>query len=610
MRISSSKIPFWETAIIILLVVFTIQVIGGMWNNAATYDEVAHLPAGYAYVKNGDFRFNPEHPPLAKILASLPLLSMKIPPIEENPYWDSKNEWQYGRYFLFQSGIDADKALFNARLMMLLFALLLAAVVFLWSKELYGKSAAIFSLFLFAFEPNLIANSQVVHTDLGFSLFMTSFLYVLWKATKSRSKITSVFAGLCLGLALATKFTALVLFPIYFILIILYLFGKNDTTSHAKQQLSPKNQFSFRSSFYFVLIQLPILFFVASFVLAACYGFSSLEKYLDGLLFVLDHNHKGNPAFLFGMYSDFGWWYYFPLAFLIKTPLPIIIFFSLSILFFFIERLRNVSRRNSVQVIKRNHNSKVEPTLYSELFLLLPAFLFMFLSLFSRINIGIRHILPIYPLIIILSGRYIHSLYSSGRRASKKPWRAFTIILMIWLAASSILIFPYHLSYFNELILGPKHGYKYLVDSNLDWGQDLIRLKKFLDQEGEESLILSYNGSADAHYYGIRYQYLPGYGLNYPQHYQIQYNRKEFIAVSATNLQSVFFNLHDTYDWLKAKEPYARIGYSIFVWDITQDAFSHENLARIYREFGYHTLSSKHHLRAQNILNTASQKEK
>jgi hypothetical protein len=590
----------------VLLTIFAIQVIGGMWNNAATYDEVAHLPAGYAYIKKADFRFNPEHPPLVKMMAALPLLSMKIPALEKNPYWDSKNEWQFGRYFLFHSGIDADKALFHARLMMLLLALLLAVVVFQWSKALYGETAAVFSLFLFAFEPNLIGNAQVIHTDLGFSLFMTSSLFFLWKAMRSRSKVTFVYAGLCFGFSLATKFTALVLFPIFLLFILLYFFEKNSSSSRAKLIRKQEDAFSFKERFRFLLIHLPILLIVAVFTLTAIYCFSSLDRYFDGLKFVLDHNEKGNPSFLFGMYSDFGWWYYFPLAFLIKTPLPLILFFSLSLFFFFKASLSILWRKNSDQVVKENQSSESKLRLYSELYLLLPVFLFFFLSLFSKINIGIRHILPVYPLIIIFSGRYLHDLYRSARGSSKKSWRVLTLTLIVWLAASSIFIFPYHLSYFNELILGPKRGYKYLADSNLDWGQDLIRLKKFLDKEGEESLIFSYCGSADPHYYGIKYQYLPGFGLNYPQNYQIQYNRKEFIAVSATNLQSVFFNLHDTYDWLKARKPYTRIGYSIFVWEISQDASSHENLARIYREFGFDTLSSKHLLRAQKVLNLSS----
>ncbi len=626
------KEEIWSLFIIVLLGIIAFQVIGGMWNNTATYDEVPHLSAGYTYLKKADFRFNPEHPPFIKIISAIPLLFMKIPPIEENPHWNSKEEWQFGRYFLYNSKINADRVLFYGRLPMTILALLLAYFVFRWSKELYGIRAGVFSLFLFSFEPNFIASSQVIQTDLGFALFMTLSLYLFWKAMSNPSKSKFLLAGLVFGLALATKFTALILLPIYFGLIIFYLLEEDGTITFRRFRFRKEDRNALKSRLYFIIISFLPLLLIAFLVLIACYRFSAFNRYLDGIAYLIRHSQTGYHTFLLGKYSDFGWWYYFPLAFLIKTPLPIILFFILTLLLFLKEQVGAFIKKIFHQKITLNKPFRRKPSFYSELHILYPAFFLILFSLSSRINIGLRHIFPLYPLIIIFCGRFIYYLFPSsrafrknkddhskdienkysqkrffdkilnrGRGFSRRGWLAFIMALMIWLVISSIFIFPHHISYFNEFVGGPSHGYKYLVDSNLDWGQDLIRLKKFLNKEGEDSVILSYFGSADPNYYGIKYQYLPGYGLNQPQDYEIKYNRKEFLAISATNLQSVYLKPHDTFDWLKKNKPYARVGYSIFIWEISKDVHAHKCLALVYSNFGLNNMALKHSQKAESL---------
>ncbi|MEW5807739.1 MAG: phospholipid carrier-dependent glycosyltransferase [Acidobacteriota bacterium] len=568
------------TMLAVLLAVFAVQAVGGIWNNAATYDEVAHLPAGYAYIRKGDFRFNPEHPPLVKMLAALPLLTMEIPPVEQNPHWNSNNEWLFGRYFLYHSGINADNAIFLGRLPMVLLGILLGFLVFKWSQEIYGTGAGLFSLFLFCFEPNVIASSQVIHTDLGFSLFLVLSLYLFWKAMQEPSRKRFILAGMSFGLALSTKFTALILIPVYLALILLYLFEDRAAFAFRRFLFRKEDRLTLRLRLYFALSSFALLLLTAMIVLIISYGFTSVGRYFDGLSFVLDHNRKGNPAFLFGMYSDSGWWYYFLLAFAVKTPIPVIIIFASALLSFGRDLFKNFKTPGNF-------------------YLLIPVLLLLFFTAAGRINIGLRHILPVYPLLFIFSGRLFSFIGSSTSKANSTSL-IIIFALLLWLLGSAIFIFPHHLAYFDELAGGPSNGYKYLADSNLDWGQDLIRLKKFLQEEGEDSVILSYLGSADPNYYGIKYQYLPGYGLNSPQDYRIKFKRKEFVAISATNLQSVFFNTRDTFDWLKEKEPCARIGYSIFVWEISKDREAHRNLARLYREFGMPDLSKKHEKSAAN----------
>ncbi|MEE9613779.1 MAG: hypothetical protein V3W31_02355, partial [Thermodesulfobacteriota bacterium] len=204
-----------------------------------------------------------------------------------------------------------------------------------------------------------------------------------------------------------------------------------------------------------------------------------------------------------------------------------------------------------------------------EYFLLVPLALIAVLTLRSSLNIGLRHILPAYPFLIVLASSVITLRF--GRPViAKAAFATFSV----WYAVSTLSIFPSYLAYFNEFV-GPDRGYRYLVDSNLDWGQDLKRLKKYMDKNGVEEVYLSYFGTADPAYYGIGCRELMG-TLR-----ACKYKRSgvpRFLAVSATNLQAVYMPDKHTFDWLKKREPAARIGYSIFVYDLSGDALAYNGI--------------------------------
>ena len=170
---------------------------------SATVDEVAHLPAGYTYWATRDFRMNPEHPPLAKLVAALPLLALK-PKLDLTwPEWSAATEAIFGYGFLYTN--NADRLLFWGRLPMTLIAVLGALVVFLWAREMFGPAPGLFALGLCAFSPNLLAHGMLVTTDVPLAVFGTLALYLVWKHRKQQSVIMSAGAGLATGAAMACK---------------------------------------------------------------------------------------------------------------------------------------------------------------------------------------------------------------------------------------------------------------------------------------------------------------------------------------------------------------------------------------------------------------------
>ena len=199
-----------------------------------------------------------------------------------------------------------------------------------------------------------------------------------------------------------------------------------------------------------------------------------------GLKFISEIvSRTGLSTFLFGNYSNTGWWYYFIAAFLIKTPLPTIIFALLSI-----------------GLLLKQRQVKLQ-----EYFLLVPVIMFLIVSALSRMQLGLRYILPIYPFIFIICGKLFNEALKGG-----KLFKYITVLGFGWYLYSALMIFPHYLTYFNEIAGGPANGYKCLIDSNIDWGQDLPGLKTFIEKEGNPEIILSYFGSDSPRAYGIMYQ--------------------------------------------------------------------------------------------------------
>lgn len=557
-----------KLVIIILLCVVFIQAVTSMRLESPTFDEIAHLPAGYFYLKTGDFSLNVEHPPLIKMIAALSLLFLPVRMPDNHPTW--KDEWQFGKQFFYQSNKNADQILFWGRMPLVLISLLLGFFVFKWAKELYGDKAGLFALFLYAFEPNILAHSRYVTVDLGVAFFIFLAIYQFWKFTYHPSRINLLFAGIALGLALASKFSAVVLIPIYLLFAFLARIKYKRIWSLQKS-LPPNSKSESVKKVPFSFAALLLIFSIAFLIIVASYGlqfkplsspFSRHEtlkkfipdnvffkktiyywaenipipaqEYLTGLNFVIAHNRSGHPAFLLGKHSIKGWWYYFIVAFMIKTPIPLLLLIIVSILFF--RKYTNLSK-------------------YNEIFLILPVVVIFVTSSFSQINIGLRHILPIYPLLFVFMSKITNLKFKR-----QKTIASIALGLSAWYVISSLTIYPHYLAYFNEFVGGPNNGYKYLVDSNLDWGQDLKGLARYVKEKKIKKIKLSYFGNTSPDYYRIPYELVTEKEMH-------QYTPGIY-AISATNLQNVYADDKTRFAWLKKYKPENKVGYSIFVYNI------------------------------------------
>ncbi len=494
--------------------------------SAATWDEFFHLSAGYAASTRGDYRIGSDHLPLQRIWAALPLMAMKDirfisdPKPDSDAYLDRKNAIEVtAPYRFLYLDNDTERLLHPARLMNVLLGILLGILVFRWADKMYGSFAALAALLLYCLEPNILAHSSLVTTDFGITCFFFGTAYYLWRL--SRKVTWGNAAGLTLFFALAqvSKFTALLLGPIVLVLLLIRTFREEPWPVEVGQARSLNTRRS-RSAIPLIMV---LLLVAASFTAVwAAYQFHydstpvgsiRLEDqgapasdsaitaiaqwanehhllpraYVEGFLASQQHTSL-RISFLCGQLSLTGWWYYFPLAFLVKTPLALLILMAGGLVLFFRHR---------------------RPLMQDGMFLFVPIVIYLGFIMTSRYNIGFRHILPITPLAILLAAKcFATPLPPLGR------WGALAALLVAGLEAATI--HPHPLSFFNALVGGPRNGYRVLVDSNLDWGQDLKELKSWQEQARNrypgQTMYLSYFGSAPPDYYGIQAELLPGYG--------------------------------------------------------------------------------------------------
>ena len=574
---------FSASLIIIILLLSTHAFLGlqTMRHLSPTYDEHVHLTAGYSYFKTRDYRLNSfDHPPFAEMWAAVPLLFLNPAFPTQHPYWQNILRYQYpfSDIFIYKNNVDPEKMLNSGRTMILLLSLLLGLCMYFFAKEMFGALPAYSALFLWCFSSVFLAHGSLVTTDMAVTLFYFSTIFFFWrwyKAIEQKKEAViypaaqksldsyrvknikdggvshysspvahcgtgsrkagkvfhkAVFAGLSLGLLMASKYSAIIIFPVIGLIILFYwMSGKLKIKEAAN------------------LTSIGAVSILA--VLLIVYQLSSLETfYLIGLKKVIKGVSSGRSAFLLGEHSITGWFYYFPVTFILKTPLPLI---ALIIVSFFVRKLWTVERA---------------------LFLLLPAAVYLGISCYAKVNIGHRHIMPIYPFLIVwVSGLFMF--------LDKKIFQAGAVLLMIWYSYGSLKAHPWHLCYFNEIVGSSDNGYKYLTDSNVDWGQGLKSLGKYLKDEKVSGIYFNYFGTGDPHYYGIKYMpfgfidnisYPNSKGLRDGDIVDFSKEPKVFFAVSATNLQATYYADKQIFSWLKEIPYETIIAHSIFVYDMTK----------------------------------------
>ena len=555
---------FWLAAGLLLLAMGAAQVTSAL-QETQTWDEGTHLAAGYSYLKTGDFRMNREHPPLFKLLCALPLLALNPRLPLEDASWKEGNQEVFGDTFLYKNRVPAERMLFAARSVTIALTLALGLVLALWTRRRFGEVAAVAALSLYVFDPNLIAHGRYVTGDLAATAFI--FLSVIAWAEFLETKRWRDLAitGVVLGLALVSKFSAVFLLPV---LVALYWLrrwreGRGRLTMlHFAASMAvagaigvaiiglaygPETIRSFHGTKLRRVVDPTTTAGAIMSQVGKRLGLPA-HPYLVGLYEFAQHDSGGHSAYLMGMFSDQGWWYYFPVVFGVKTPAAALILLALSVAVGLVALARAGPRRWQMRAVP-----------FEWVALLLPPLVYFAFCMRSHVNIGVRHILPVYPFLFI----------AIAAGLARKAWgkRALAALVLV-LAVESVAVYPHYLAFFNGFAGGPENGPRYLVDSNLDWGQDLVNLKKYLAAHDMKKLCICYFGRASMQYYKIDYMYLPETAETAKQ--------KEMdcvAAISATQLQGAYVG-ERAFAWLRARQPMAKIGYSIYLYDFRRVATS------------------------------------
>ena len=575
----------WSVALA-LLAVFALRAGWHARDKSATYDEGGHLTCGLLLWKTDFSDYDITHPPLIRYWLAAPAAALgpSLPPLPlprdvamESLARASVNDlFAYAAHLIYRNTVPADRMIFASRCAAIALGLLCGLLVFRWSSRLYGPEGGLISLTLFAFCPNLAANASLITTDFPGAASAVAFLYALSRLLEREDFRRTVLAGIALGAALLCKLSNVTLFPL-FLLLFAVLRARKEPKSALRTAAGvlAVSWLVVCAGYGFESVFVPHLLTAEDWglvgwgpALQALYRFLPLpERLLRGIMEILAHNDRGHGAFLLGHYSLGGWWYYFPVAILVKTPTAALALFAAWIAVFL---------RAAVRSLRSEENGIAR----DEIVLLAGLALFFGGALSAKLNIGIRYVIIVYPILYILAGRL-------GVWMRTRAGRIALGIAALALAAEVLANAPDELAFFNRAAGGPSAGPRYLSDSNIDWGQDLKNLGEYLESQGKPEVLLSYFGTAVPQYYGIEYQKLPS-GWSYPgsQHLNSPEPRKELLAISVTNLQGTYFANHDLYGWLRQRTPARKLGGSIYVYDVTDDLETHERLREIYRLAG------------------------
>jgi hypothetical protein len=565
----------------LLLLVFAVEVVSTVRQESLTWDEGDHIFAGYMSWKTHDFGFNPEHPPLVKLLATIPLLwlPLKVPPDQHRFF---KGEaYLDGRDMLFGNGPEytAESLTFRVRMFAALLALLLALFVFLAAREMFGLGAGFMALTLVVFEPNVIAHSALVTTDVAVSCFLLATVYAFYRYAKQPTWGRLVAAGVAAGLALASKHSAVLMAPMLVLLagfeVGLGFFEvgeENETPGHRAVRMLGGLAlvavigvvvlwafYGFRYSARAAGMRLSpsLTAYVGPLRVAEAKGILLLarwrvlpESYLYGLTDVRAMAN-GMPSFFMGKVYLHGVWFYFPAVLAIKSTIG------------FLGLVVAAGAACVVGRVKRRREL---------LFCLVPAGVYLWTAMTSNLNIGARHILPVYVFLCVFAGAsWAWVRRFDGGRIS----RAGAVVVGVLLAAhvvSSARTYPYFMAYSNELWGGPGSTYKHLTDSNTDWAQQLIEVRRYLEERGVTECWFAYFAQPFIEFerYGIPCRPLPVFdSISADAVYDVPPVIKGPVLISAGDLTGFEFgsNVLNPYREFQAVRPSEMIGYGVLVYD-------------------------------------------
>jgi hypothetical protein len=506
-------------------------------------DDSMHMPAGYSYLLTHDYRLNQEHPPLIKLLSGLGLWRLHPQFPFDSPGWQqaaTPEDPEDGMTRIEEAFFDRNAAQFEqiafyGRLPVLVIPLLLLLAVWWFTRQLFGPVAALIAVFLLATEPNIAGNSIVVQNDIASALALLLFVIALKKFLTDDGMLGALLLGGALGLALVTKYSLLVLVPVAFAILVI----------RASWRLIRK-RFSVKSE---VLLPL-VVFGAAYFILIAFYSFGVdipplLPRYfVYGVHMVVQDTREGRPAFLLGQVSDTGWWYYFPVAFALKTTIPFLVTSIGGLVWAVIQVFRG----------KR----------YVLLYALLPGVLYLGLTMTSHLNIGVRHLLPMFPFVAVTGAALVAALVEAGTRRSRVLGVSCALVLLAPSLAIAISTFPNYLTYFNPLAGGSERGWQKLSDSNVETGQEVKPLARYLQARGENRVTGIMVGGEFLKFYGVELEDFPGwYDDDDPSDPETKY-----VAIGAWYFSEIDLSdeQKEIIDRYRHQQPEAMVGNSIFVF--------------------------------------------
>jgi hypothetical protein len=573
-----------------LLLVYFVAATTAWSGKCVTFDETFHIVSGYSYWLFGDFRLHPSNGNLPQRWAALPLLWLKPEfPSRDQANWRHADKWRLGQQLLYSSSVSAERQVSAGRAMIVLVSLAMGLLIFHWTEQLWGRGGAWLALLLFTFCPTMLSHGTLITSDAMAAFFFLAVQCALWtwlqRVTWPRVLVSSLLmAGLMLS-----KFSAPLIIPMALVLVVLRVAAGEPLPVELGEPLIVSNRLRrlvviVAVMFVHVFVAWALIWAAYNFrfamlvdaqpdrdspeepwsqlldqrqpsscVIAFCSNLQLLpEAYLYGYLHTLRHGQI-RASFLNGEYDIKGRPLYFPYCLAVKTPLELFVLLGLASAALIKIVLAEPDRRQRL--------ARVGSMLYRSAPLWSLFLIYWLAAITSNHNVGLRHILPTYPPMYILAAGAIYWLrkpaYANEAAAETEPnhrvpsWRrrfAHPYLALVVLAsaglymAESLSTWPNYLTYFNFLAGGPKHGYRHLVDSSLDWGQDLPALGEWLDRQGyhgvaKPSVYLSYFGTAQPTYYHVTGKLLP---CAYEIPHAPEQMQPGIYCISATMLQGVY----------------------------------------------------------------------
>lgn len=547
---------------LLLLTTFALAA-GSAAQKSVTVDEYQAMPHGLAIWKTGDFHLATGVPLLPSVLSALPVLATDAK-FDLSHLSQYVSPWQCGRQFVVENAFEHDPQtgqlvpsgryhdyFLLARLVSIAVLLLTCALCYGYARSLYGEQSGLLALVIACFSPNLLAHGRLVTPDIYLTAAMVASLWAFDRLLDEPKWRWSILLGVCLGLAALCKLTGLLLF----VLLPLWAVLRVAMDVSARRRIAP------------LALMIALALAVGWLVINAGYCFGgtlsslaqfqfesepmrTLARFLPGWLPVplpryyfqgidVQLAETGYTAYLMGEFNDTGFYSYYLVALLVKTPAPVLLLCALA---FF--RGGSWTRREALLVSTA-------------------AILLLFFSVSRHKNIGVRYVLFVEPIMAIWISRM------AAASAAVRPWlRRTTIASLACLIAITLLSWPHYLPYFNWVSGGPDNGHRWLLDSNLDWGQDLIALRRYMDEQHIEEIDLACFGRVPPAAYGIRHRVLRAHETPVNRHVAISANLLFGLMYIVSGDLNYWPDERDSYAAFRSLRPKAVLGHSIYVFEM------------------------------------------